>query len=103
MNKIKLNPLVEQLQGGFGDLVFRQTSTGHIFVSHKPDMSNVVWSEAQAAQRARFKAATAYARAALADETVRALYEREAAAKGRQPFRLAMSDYFEGRDLLAKK
>ena len=103
MNKIKLNPMIEEMRGSFGNLVLRQSVSGRIFASHKPDMSNVVWSEAQTAQRARFRAATAYARAAMADERVSAIYAAEAAEQGKRPFHLAVSDYFKGRNLLDGK
>lgn len=103
MNKVKLNPMVEHLQGSFGEVVFRQSASGRIFASHKPDMSNVVWSKAQTAQRERFRLATAYAHAAMADEHARSVYEREAATQGKRAFHLAVADYFKGRNLLAKK
>jgi hypothetical protein len=41
-------------------------------------MSKVKWSPAQKAQRRRFKMASAYAKAAMADPTVRAAYEQKA-------------------------
>jgi hypothetical protein len=49
------------------------------------------------------KQATAYARAAMADPNVRAIYENMAKKNKRQPFRIAVSDYCKGKDLLAKK
>ena len=101
MTKLKFNPTLEQLQGAFGGIVFRQTPAGRTFISHKPDMSNVVWAPAQIANRARFKAAIAYAHAAMRDPRVRAIYEQEAAAQGRRPFYLAVSDYLKGHNRLA--
>ena len=66
-------------------------------------MSDVEWSPAQIAQRERFKQATAYAKAAMADPDVRAIYQKIAKKKKRQPFRIAFSDYCEGKDLFANK
>src|SRR5689334_14703304 len=101
MTRIVFNPLLEQLHGQFGEMVFRRSHAGSIYLSRKPDMSRVAWSKAQTAHRTRFRQAIAYARAAMADPQARATYEKEAAARGRRPFHLAVSDYFKGRDLLA--
>jgi hypothetical protein len=61
----------------------------------------VQWSEAQTAQRQRFREANAYARAAMVDPRVRALYEEKAKGQGKRPRDLAFSDYFQGIDLLS--
>lgn len=74
-----------------------------MIISQLPDMSEVEWSLAQIAQRERMKQANAYAKAAMADPKVRAIYKKMAKKKKRQPFRVAVSDYFKGNDLLAKK
>jgi hypothetical protein len=100
MAKAQLNPALEQIRGELGGFVYR-TLHGKQVVSRKPDMSRVKWSAAQKAHRLKFRRAVAYARAAMADEAARAIYEREAAQKGKRPFDLAVSDYFKGRDLLA--
>lgn len=44
-----------------------------------------------------------YAHAAMADPKVRALYENRASKENRQPFRVAVSDYYKGKNLLAKE
>jgi hypothetical protein len=49
-----------------------------MIVTKRPDMSNVEWSEAQQTQRPRFRQANEYAKAAMADPKVRAVYERRA-------------------------
>jgi hypothetical protein len=66
-------------------------------------MSAVEWSPAQKESRRRFSKAIAYAQAAMADPDARAAYEKQAAAQNRQPFRVAVSDYLKGNDLLAGK
>ena len=67
-----------------------------------PDMSNVKRSRAQKDHRKRFRQAIAYAQRAMADAQVRAHYEKVAKKARRQPFRVAVSDYFAGKDLLKK-
>ncbi|NJC97343.1 MAG: hypothetical protein C3F07_10665 [Anaerolineales bacterium] len=99
MAKIHLNPIINKLHGSIANFTFRYMY-GRQTLIKKPDMSNVQWSEAQQAHRRRFKRAVAYARSALADPEVRARYEADAAAQGKRPFDLAVSDYFKGRDLL---
>ena len=68
-----------------------------------PDMSNVKWSKAQKANRQRFAEAIAYARAAMANPAVRAHYERKGKKANRQPFRVAVSDFYAGKNLLENK
>ena len=101
MAKVKLNQIVLDVRGKVGEFVFRRTHTGEIILSKSPDMSNVKWSEAQAAHRQRFKEAIAYAKAAMADPQVRATYEKLAAEQNKRPFDTAVSDYFKGNNLLS--
>jgi hypothetical protein len=101
MAKVKLNQIVIDVRGKVGEFVFRRTHTGEIILSKSPDMSNVKWSEAQAAHRQRFKEAIAYAKAAMADPQVRAIYEKLAAEQNKRPFDTAVSDYFKGNNLLS--
>ena len=103
MAKIKLSPVLEEIRGRLGNYVFRRTHTGEVILSKVPDMSKVKWSKAQKAHRQRFKKAVAYARAAMAEPKVRAVYEKMAAKKNKRPFDMAVSDYFKGNDLLSKK
>ena len=74
-----------------------------MILSKVPDMSKVKWSKAQKAHRQRFKRAVAYARAAMAEPKVRAVYEKMAAKNNKRPFDMAVSDYFKGNDLLSNK
>jgi len=102
MPRVRLKPSLEHFQGTHYDVVFKLSPQGKPIVTKRPDMSNVEWSEAQTAQRGRFKQANEYAKAAMADPDVHAIYEEMAAKEHRQPYRLAFSDYFKGNDLLAK-
>ena len=94
MPKITLNPLFAGITGKLGDIVFKKTANGETIISKCPDMSRVQWSEAQKAQRERFKLANAYAKAALADPEVRPIYEKIAEAEGKGAFAAAKADYF---------
>jgi len=51
----------------------------------------------------RFKLAVVYAHAALAEPKVRRKYESRAKKLGKRPWDVALSDYFKGKDLLAKR
>jgi hypothetical protein len=102
MAKVILNPLLDGLHGRVGNLVFRRTSTGKTTMYARPEKSQRIASEAQKAQRERFKQAVAYAYAAMAEPNVRAHYEEQAAKVKKTPFSLAVSDYFKDRNLLEK-
>ena len=105
MAKVKLNPVIELLTGKIGNMVFRRAHTGGISLIPSPDMSHVQWSPAQEAHRQRFKQAVVYARGAMADPEIRQIYENMAVQKkkNKRPFDMAVSDYFQGNDLLIQK
>ena len=103
MAKVRLHALIEEINGTLYDVVFKRSPNGDLIVSKRPDMSRVVWSEAQMAQRARFKQAVAYARAALAEPKLRARYEKRAKQQSKRAWDVAIADYFAGKDLLSKK
>jgi hypothetical protein len=103
MAKIKLDPLFAGISGTIGDLVFKRTANGQTIVARRPRKSNAEPSPAQKAQRERFKLASAYAKAALADPDLRAIYEERAAKVREGAFALARMDYLDGKDLLSNK
>ncbi|MEP7134308.1 MAG: hypothetical protein ABI904_05195 [Chloroflexota bacterium] len=103
MAKVTLHPMLKSIHGKLGNVVFRRSYTGEMSLIKLADMSNVQWSDAQKNQRQRFKAANAYAKAAMAEPAVWAVYERRVAAEHKRPYHLAVSDYFKGNDLLARK
>lgn len=103
MAKLILNSIFNGISGKVGDVVFRRSHTGEIILSRRPDMSHVQSSEAQKAQRQRFKQAVAYAKAAMAEPDVRLHYVQQAALLNKRPHDLAVSDYFKGNDLLAQR
>jgi hypothetical protein len=99
--RVELNPTVEKYRGKIGKLTYRWMY-GKQTVMKTPDMSNVKWSKAQKANRERFAEAILYAHQAMADPKVRAHYEEIAEKADRQPFRVAVSDYLAGKNLLEK-
>jgi hypothetical protein len=106
MAKVTFDPKfkgIKGIRGKLGGMVFRVSPSGETILSKAPDMSKVEWSPAQKEQRQRMKRAIAYAQAAMADPDARAVYEKQAAGQNRQPFRVAVSDYLKGNDLLAGK
>jgi len=100
--KAILQPGLRELRGKMGDWTYRRMY-GRQTIMKTPDMSKVKWSKAQKANRERFRQAILYARMAMADPKVRAYYEKAAKKAGRQPFRVAVSDFFEEKNLLGKK
>lgn len=95
MAKVKLSPIVEQVHGQMGEMVFRRTRNGGTSLIRKADMTRVQWSPAQSAHRQRFREAVAYARSALANPQLRAEYEKAAIKSGKRAFDVAVSDYFQ--------
>lgn len=59
MAKVKLNPILEQIRGQVGDLVFKRYGDETI-ISRKPDMSDLEPSAAQLAAQNRFRQAALY-------------------------------------------
>lgn len=73
MARIHLHPGVCALSGRLGNWVFH-THGGRTYVSRAPKRGRDDPSEAQLAQRLRFREAAAYARAALTNPPARAFY-----------------------------
>ena len=99
--KVELNPTVDRYRGKIGGMTYRWMY-GKQTVMKTPDMSRVKWSTAQEANRERFAEAIHYARQAMADPKIRAHYEKLGKKANRQPFRVAVSDFCAGKNLLEK-
>ena len=93
MAKVKLNPILEQVRGSVGDLVFKRYGD-EVVISKKPDMSDREQSPAQLAAQQRFRQAAMYGKVVMADPETKALYEEAAAAKGKPVFSLTVADFF---------
>lgn len=91
--KAKLNPMFEQVSGQLGDLVFR-VMRGRTVISRKSLSATDDPTPGQVEQRQRFKQAVEYGKNALANESLRALYEAAAKQKNMPAFALTVADYF---------
>lgn len=92
MAKVKLNPVLEQIRGKVGDLVFRRRAEG-VVVSRNPGRSGLVPSAGQEAVRERFRLAALYGKAVYADPAEKEVYLAAARKKGASAFALAVSDF----------
>ena len=92
MASVKLNPILEQIRGQIGDLVFKHIRDKAI-VSRKPNREGVTLSEAQKAQNERFRQAALYGKVILAEPEARALYEAAAEKDNKPLFSLAVADF----------
>ena len=104
--KIRLHPMFEWISGKMGDIVYRLSHNGEVSAYPTPDMSKVIWSEAQTAQRQRMARATAYGKLAIRDPEIRQYYvslAKQRKKNQRRPFDMAVSDYCQGNDLLWQK
>ena len=99
MVKAILNPGIQRMSGKMGDWTYRWRN-GKQTIMKTPDMSKVKWSKAQKSNRGRFAKAIAYAKQAMADPKVRVHYEKLGKKADRQPFRVAVSDFLAGNNLL---
>jgi hypothetical protein len=104
--KILLHPMFRWIRGKMGKIVYRLSHNGEVSAYPAPDMTNIVWSQAQTAQRQRLARATAYAKLAIRVPEIRQVYVQMAKQRKmneRRPFDVAVSDYHDGNDLLWQK
>ena len=102
MVKVRLHAPVKDMSGKMGIYTYR-VMRGKQTLMKTPDLSGVKWTKAQEASRARFREAIHYAHQAMADPKVRAHYEKRGKKENRQPFRVAVSDFLAGENLLKGK
>jgi len=93
MAKVKLNPIIEQIRGHVGDLVFKQYGD-EMIIGRMPDHSGTQPTEAQLEHQDRFRQAVLYGRLVMADPEMKAIYEQAAKAKGKPIFSLTVADFF---------
>jgi hypothetical protein len=101
--KILLHPMFRWIRGKMGKIVYRLSHNGEVSAYPAPDMSGIEWSPAQKAQRQSLARATAYAKLAIKYPDIRQHYVEMAKQRKRnerRPFDMAVSDYFQGNDLL---
>jgi hypothetical protein len=93
MAKVRLNPILEQVRGQVGDLVFRRYGD-EVVIARKPDMSDQEFTPAQLQVQERFRQAALYGKMVMADPDTKALYEEKAEAEGKPVFSLTIADFF---------
>lgn len=93
MAKVKLNPVLEQIRGKVGDLVFKRYGE-EMVVGRKPDHTGIQPTEAQLEHQERFRQAVLYGRLVMADPQKKALYEKASRALGKPLFSLTVADFF---------
>ena len=104
--KILLHPMFRWIRGKMGKIVYRRSHNGEVSAYPVPDMTGIEWSAAQKAQRQSFAKASAYAKLAIRDPEIRQYYVEMAKQRKRnkrRPGDMAMTDYFQGNDLLWQK
>lgn len=92
MAKVTLNQLLEILQGGIGNLVFRQMPDGTIIISGAPRYNKSKTTEKQKAHRERFREAARHAKWAARKHPI---YAELAKGTWKSPYNFALSDWWE--------
>ena len=93
MANVKLNPIIQNVRGHIGDLIFRR-SNGAVIIGRMPETRGI-FTDAQKAVQERFRQATIYGKMVMADEHARALYQEVAKKKGKPVFSLMIGDFFK--------
>jgi hypothetical protein len=94
MARGKLTPILAELRGAIGDLVFRHYGD-RVVVGRKPGSPAAPPSAAQIAYRRRFREASAYAKRVADDPDLRALYAPAAEARCLPVYNVALADYLK--------
>ncbi|MBI5648830.1 MAG: hypothetical protein HZC40_00025 [Chloroflexi bacterium] len=95
MAHVKMNPIIEQVRGKIGDLVFKRYGD-EVIIARKPDLEGREPTEAQAAQREQFRQAALYGKTVMADPDAKAIYEDVAETRGIPVFSVTIADFFNG-------
>ncbi len=104
MTKIKLKYAIPELGGALYEVKLNLTRQEEMPETKRPrkkrpGQTKAKATEAQLAQRQRFKLAMEYAQAAMANPALHAIYKAMAAQEGKSAFAMARADYFKGKDL----
>ena len=93
MAHTQLNPVLINIRGKIGDLVFKRQNGGTV-ISKLPSFDGRESTEAQKAIQQKFRQAVIYGKMVMADPATRALYA-EAAKEDHKPiFSLTVADFF---------
>jgi hypothetical protein len=91
---VKVNPIIEQMSGKLGDLVFKRYGD-EVIIARAPDMSKREFTPGQIAAQERFRRAAQYGKLALAQPEARTSYEAAARESGSPLFSLMVADFFK--------
>ena len=92
MAKVKLAPAVESIRGHVGNMLFKRWEHQEI-VGKLPDRSGIVASANQLAQQNKFRLATVYGKACMADPDTKQPYQDKADSRGVPAFALMVADF----------
>ncbi|MBE2222231.1 MAG: hypothetical protein IAF02_11860, partial [Anaerolineae bacterium] len=94
MANVKLNPVLEQIHGQIGDLVFKRYQD-KVIISRKAYPNNQEPTPAQQVAREHFRSGAQYGKMVMADPGLKAIYAVQAKAKNKPIFSVLMSDYLK--------
>ncbi len=101
MALVKLDPLLKDMHGKIGDLVFRRGRNGMTIISRAPQKKQPKTGKARKARKAQnarqrhlLDAAHIYARTVMADPQMHSYFQKKAKRKKQSAYRLAFGDYF---------
>ena len=100
MARVELNPVLEQIHGQVGDLVFKRYED-QVVLARKASTNQQEPTPAQMAIRERFRAAAQYGKMVMADSALKALYATAAKAKKKPVFSMTVADYFNAPSVTA--
>ena len=92
MARVKLNPILEEIRGQVGDLVFKHVHDSTV-ISRKPNFEDVTPSDAQQAHRVRFRQAALYGKVVMSEPETKARYEEAAERVNKPVFSLMVADF----------
>ncbi|MBK8905711.1 MAG: hypothetical protein IPM53_31300 [Anaerolineaceae bacterium] len=100
MARVQLNPVLEQIHGQIGDLVFRRYED-QVVLARKSSPGQKEATPAQIATRERFRAGAQYGKLVMADPALKALYATAAKAKKKPVFSVMVADYLHAPSVTA--
>ena len=93
MAKVTPHPITDPLRGMLGSVVFRHVN-GQLIASYRPRPTQNPPTERALDRIAKFKRASAYAKSAMADPELAAVYRPIAHTRGQTGYATALGDYY---------
>ncbi len=100
MAELNLDPLVNRVRGKLGNFVYKQVGNS-VYIAKRPSFNNHEPSASQLEVRDKFKRASAYGKAVMADPQAKAVYAAVAATKELPLFSVIMTDYLKAPEVVA--